>query len=126
MADQVDFVIDQGSDWVVQVSLQNDDRTPLNLRGYRAHLQCRATSGGTPVIDLSTAAGTITINGPLGQLNWGVPGAQTAAYTSQTASTPGSTVLLGVYDLFLEMPGGQLSKYLYGQISLTLSETLPF
>jgi hypothetical protein len=133
MADRLDFQIDQGGDWNFQIVLQNDDGTPLNLTGCQAHLKCRAFPASPIVlIDLSTMAGTMTLNGPLAQLNGCVPGAQTALYTPQAAAflvntlTQPGVVPFGVYDLFVEMCGGQLIKYVFGQITLALSQTPPF
>ncbi|AOY99910.1 hypothetical protein BKK81_12140 [Cupriavidus sp. USMAHM13] len=128
MADSLDFLIDQGADWNVQLVLQNDDRTPLDLTGCQVYLKCRAApSSPTALIDLSTKAGTITMNGPLGQLNWTVPGATTALYSGQPYALPQFGAMpFGVYDLFVETPGGSPMKYLCGQILLALSETPPF
>lgn len=133
MSDRIDFQIDQGADWNIQLVLQNDDGSLLNLSGCQAHLKCCAfPASPIALIDLSTTAGTMTLNGVAAQLNWIVPGAQTALYTPQPAAflvnalaQPGVTPF-GVYDLFVRMSGGQLVKYVYGQITLALSQTPPF
>ncbi|MGF6963034.1 hypothetical protein OKW43_000039 [Paraburkholderia sp. WC7.3g] len=133
MADQLDFVIDQGADWPVQLVLKNDDGSLMKLAGCQARLTCRAFPASPIVlIDLSTVAGTMTLNGLDAQINWTVPGAQTALYTPQSgafvpnALMPQGTVPFGVYDLFIKTAGGQLIKYLCGKILLSLGETSPF
>lgn len=133
MADRLDFQIDQGGDWNVQIVLCNDDQSLMNLTGCQAHLACRAfPSSPVALIDLSTMAGTMMLNGPLAQLNWTIPGAQTALYTPQPAAFLVNTLAqpgvapFGVYDLFVQMAGGQIIKYIYGQITLALSQTPPF
>lgn len=133
MSDRIDYVIDVGADWNQQLVLQNDDLSLMNLLGCQAHLKCRAfPSSPIVLIDLSTVAGTMTLNGLLAQINWTVPGAQTALYQPQPGAfivsplaQPGA-VPFGVYDLFVQSEGGQLIKYVYGQIMLALSETPPF
>lgn len=133
MADRIDFQVDQGADWNVQLVLCNDDQSLMNLTGCQAHLKCRAfPASPIALIDLSTMAGTITLNGPLAQLNWIVPGAQTSLYTPQPAAflvnalAQSGVTPFGVYDLFVQSAGGQLFKYVYGQIRLALSQTPPF
>ncbi|AOY90401.1 hypothetical protein BKK79_20090 [Cupriavidus sp. USMAA2-4] len=125
MADRLDFLIDQGADWNVQLVLQNDDRTPLDLTGCHVYLKCRAyQSSRATLIDLSTRTGVMVLDGPLGQLNWAVPGAKTALYVPQGYALPQSGVFpFGVYDLFIEAVDGGLTKYLEGQIFLAPSVT---
>lgn len=41
MAITADLDIDQGSDFVVTMDLQNDDETPMNLNGFQVYSQFR-------------------------------------------------------------------------------------
>jgi len=132
MADSLDFQIAQGADWAVQLVFKNDDGSVQNLTGCAAHMQIRAFPlSPVAIVDLSTAAGTMTINGPLGQINWTVPGATTLLYQPPAAlSQPNplnpNVVPFGYWDLFIQWPGGALIKELYGQVSLLLDITRPF
>lgn len=132
MADQATFVIDQGSDWIKVITLENDDGSVINLTGCEAHLQVRAyPESPTTVLDLSTAAGTLSINGSTGQISWDVPATQTAALSPSpgTASgfpQDGTIAPFGYYDLLVKWPNGQIEPYLSGQIVLKLGITHPF
>lgn len=132
MSDSACFVIDQGSDWNIQIVLQNDDKTPMNLTGCQAWLQVRPMpQSETLLIDLSTEAGTITLDGPSAQLNWCVPAAQTATFQPQPGLPLGlslnqNTFAFGYFDLLIKWPGGQVMPYLCGQISLKLGVTRLF
>jgi hypothetical protein len=129
MTDVLFFVIEQGADWGIQLVLQNDSGTPLNLTGCQIHLQVRPSpTSPTVLLDLSTQAGTITLNGSPGQINWDVSAEQTAAF-SQTygivlpAAFGPNCVPFGSYDLLVEWPNGQITRELCGQIALSLGTT---
>jgi hypothetical protein len=132
MSDALTYVIPQGADWNQQVVLLNDDGTLMNLTGCQVHMQVRAFPGSPVVLlDLSTAAGTIKLNGPASQINWDVPGSQTASFQPQPGIAPPSlgvpgTVPFGYYDLRVQFPNGQIVSYLSGQILLQLGITIPF
>lgn len=129
MADVLFFVIPQGANWKKQEVLKNDDGTPLNLTGCQVRLQVRPFPGSpTVLLDLSTQAGTITVNPTAGQINWNVPASQTQAFT-QTKGIPlpaafgPNCVAFGSYDLLVEWLNGEVTRYLYGQIALSLGTT---
>lgn len=62
-AAQVNLSVDQGSDFV-QVFTVQANGSVKDLTGYTAHMQVRKTIGSPVVIlDLSTTAGTIAIDG---------------------------------------------------------------
>lgn len=132
MSDSAIFILVQGADWNQQLILQNDDGSLMNLTGCQVHMQVRAFPGSPVVLlDLSTAAGSITLNGPAAQINWDVPGSQTATFQPQPGVTPLSqmnpgTTPFGYYDLRVEFPSGQIVSYLSGQILLQLGITVPF
>ncbi|SEI42918.1 hypothetical protein [Paraburkholderia diazotrophica] len=131
-ADIFHFVIEQGSDWVRQVVIKNDDGTVINLAGATAQLQVRSAPANTQtVISLSTADGSMTLDGPNGKLKWSMSGAQTAAI-AVPAGLPiplgpkGSGYLLGGYDLLVKDASGRLIKYLTGNVYLIPDYTRPF
>ena len=132
MADVATFIIVQGANWTQQLVLQNDDGSLMNLTGCQVHMQVRAfPSSPVVLLDLSTASGSITLNGPSAQINWDVPGSQTANFQPSPGVTPLSqmnpgTAPWGYYDLRIEFSGGQIISYLSGQILLQLGITIPF
>lgn len=129
MSDTAYFVIDQSSDWNIQIVLQNDDGTTMNLVGCQGYLQVRSTpQSTTTLIDISTAAGTMTLDGAAGQINWNVPASQTAGFQPQpgvalSSSLNQNTYSFGYFDLLIKWPNGHVTPYLSGQISLKLGVT---
>ena len=133
MVDTVNFELVQGADWVINIGLQNDDSTPVDLTGCQVHMQVRPyPSASAVVIDLSTANSGITItNAAQGQIAWHMTAAQTALLTPALSSPPGfqpSTLqrFLGYFDLFVEFTDGEILPYLNGQMFLDISITHPF
>jgi len=55
-------------------------RYPVNITGYSVQMQVRPTVGstGTPLVDISTALGTILIDGPNGKIELLIPKAVTS------------------------------------------------
>lgn len=47
--------IDQGSDFVAEFTLENDDETPIDLTGFEVYSQFRKSYGATSGYDFSTA-----------------------------------------------------------------------
>lgn len=45
MATVANLEIDQGSDWVSEIILENDDSTPMQLHGYSVYSQFRKSFG---------------------------------------------------------------------------------
>lgn len=45
MAAVANLEIDQGSDWVSEITLENDDSTPMQLRGFTVYSQFRKSFG---------------------------------------------------------------------------------
>jgi hypothetical protein len=126
------IVISQGADWLQQLVIENDDGTPVNLTGCGVHMQVRAWPGATTVLlDLSTAASTITITNPAaGQINFDVPGAQTAlfvpALNRPIGEWPIGTELFGYYDVRVQFPNEQIFTYMFGRVYMRPGVTIPF
>jgi hypothetical protein len=127
------YKILQGADWNEQLEFCNDDWSVINLVGCSADLQIlQSPQNPIVLLDLSTAGGTMTLNGAAGQLNWLVPAAQTA----QFQPSPGllspifgfDPVLrpFGFYNLRIKWPNGQLFRNLSGQVALSLGSTSTF
>lgn len=45
MATVANLEIDQGSDWVSEITLENDDNTPMQLNGFTVYSQFRKSFG---------------------------------------------------------------------------------
>lgn len=85
-----DIVFEQGKKFDFTVQALNPDKTPMNLTGYSGRMQVRETVDSvSTLVDVSTAGGQVTINGPLGIVNVLIGADVTASYTWKT----------GVYDL---------------------------
>lgn len=86
------------------------------LTGWTAKMQIRTKkTSGTVLAEYSTEDGTISINGPLGQVLVDVPGARTAALN----------VTSGVYDLYVIDPSSEPFRVLEGSVLVSLSTTRP-
>lgn len=96
--------IEQGATWRPTLTLRDTD-----LTGYTARMQIRADIDATDVLlELSTANGKITIDGPAGQIKPVLTDTQTATLTWTD----------GVYDLELTAPGGDVQRLLKGPVEV--------
>lgn len=132
-ADVCFYIIRQGSDWEEQVDLCNDDDSIIDISGCSAELRVVQTlQNQTVLLDLSTAAGTLVLDGPAGQINWAVPAVQTATLQGSPGLLPPvfgfdpSLVPFGFYSLRVKWPSGQLVTELTGVIALSLCATSTF
>ena len=71
--DIADLTIEQGVTFRVSLTYKDGTGVPVDLTGYRAHMQIRAKAGASVVlIDLSSSlGGGITLGGVLGDLTSG-------------------------------------------------------
>jgi hypothetical protein len=70
--------IDQGSNWFFTVTYANPNGTPINITGYTAAMQMRATPQSVnSVLTLTTQNGGITITGATGTVALQATAAQT-------------------------------------------------
>jgi hypothetical protein len=87
---------------------------PVNLTGYTARMQIRATLDATVVIvSLTTENGGITLGGTAGTLALLLTAVATAAFTFSTA----------VYDLEIISAGGVVTRLLSGNVVLSKEVT---
>ena len=92
----------------------NNSDAPVDLTGYTAEMDIRETpESSTVLLELSTANGKIVINGPTGEISLGLLAADTAALTWEH----------GTYDLILTSPGGFNEIPIYGEITVTPTNT---
>jgi|GEM_PF-1295348 len=79
--------------------------SPIDITGYQASLQARSQNG-TILLDLSTANGGITLDGPNGKLSL----LASPALTNQVAKP-------GWYEVELTTPSGDVYRVISGKIS---------
>lgn len=85
---QVDFTIQQGSNWSRTITLRNEDGTLFDLTGYAVRMQAREELSDTVTVISSTATVpniTIAISIPLGTVTLSMTAAQTAALLFNSA-----------------------------------------
>jgi len=97
----------QGATYTQTITWYNPDGSVVNLSGYTAQMNFRVTveDTGTPVIQLSTGAGSITINGTAGTVTFTVPASVTQGLSN------GQTL---VYNLFLTSGTAVVTSLLAG------------
>lgn len=113
-AAKYDMVIEQGADFVLPIIWQDATEAPLNLAGYTARMQARATvTSPIVLIDASTTNSLITITPATGTVTISIPAAQTAQFGWSNA----------VYDLELVSASGFVYRLLEGAITVVKEVT---
>lgn len=110
LAGRYNIVCDQGSTFVREIEIMDSDETPYNLTGYTARMQVRreVESTGTPLIELTTTNGRLSISGALGIITMSLTPTETAALTRS-----------GYYDLeIVQTSTGKVFKVLRGEFRL--------
>lgn len=103
------FRVDQGATFSRRVTWKNPDGTAVNLTGYTAALQVRATlDAATPTLELTTANSRITLGGAAGTIDFLVDA------TTMTAVPAGQYV----YDLELTAANGTKTRLLMGDFEV--------
>jgi hypothetical protein len=97
----------QGATLIRQITYYDTNGNPVNLTGYTADMQFRSTvqDTGSPIIDLSTANGGISINALAGTITFTI---------SSTISAILSDGQQMVYNLFLTSGTGVVTPLLSG------------
>lgn len=70
MATTTHLDIDQGSDWVTEITLENDDSTPMNLNGYLVFSQFRKSYGSSVAYNFTASV----TNAAQGKIQLVLPG----------------------------------------------------
>ena len=108
-----DIVFRQGAAFELNVQARNADGTVKDLTGYSGKMQVRPTvESATKYVDIPVV-GSITINGPLGQVAVLVPSDVTAAMTWES----------GVFDLEVSTNATNVIRLVEGFASLSKEVT---
>lgn len=105
MAETYELAIDQGSTLLVPFTLKDETGSVLNLTGYSARMQMRtAYASPSPVLNLTSASGTILIDANLGKLTL-------SASADVTAALPARRY---VYDIEIVSASGFVTRIVQG------------
>lgn len=105
MAQFYEIVIDQGTTCEQELSLFNEDDSPVDLFGYTARMQVRSSPSSPKVVDeLTTENGRIKISGGMLTLHW---------KAEKTSSIPAGGYR---YDIEIESADGNVERILEGAL----------
>jgi len=105
IAGTYDMVVDQGATLSRTVTWKDSTKTPIDLTGYSARMQARASAtSATTVIELTTVNGRIALGGAAGTVTLTVSATDTAALPAGRY----------VYDLELVSAAGVVNRLIMG------------
>jgi hypothetical protein len=108
-----DLLIEQGATYS-QVITYKDNGVAVNLTGYTARMQVRATlESASTLVELTTENSRIALGGTAGTITLTIAAADTAALTSGR----------GVYDLELVSGAGIVTRLLQGVATISRNVT---
>lgn len=108
MAD-FDITITDNADWSMVVTYETAGGAPIDLTGYTAIMTLRThPAASVAMLQLSSAAGEISINAALGMMTVSVTSAQAATLTQGR----------GVYDLMITNLGGSVTRIVGGTVTI--------
>jgi len=108
-----DLLIEQGANFS-QVITYKENGLAVDLTGYTARLQARATlESASTLVELTTANSRIALGGAAGTITLTISATDTAALTSGR----------GVYDLELVSGGGIVTRLLQGVATISRNVT---
>ena len=113
MAEQYNFIIDQGADWYLNIVYKDSTGAAINLTGYTAAMQFRQTaSSTTAALSLTTGSG-ITITGATGNLS----------IVASAAQTGGMEAAKYDYDLEITSSTGVVTRLIQGVATVNAQVT---
>jgi hypothetical protein len=105
-----DILIEQGATFRLNLVWKDSVGTPVNLTGYSARMQVRRSlNTPTPLLDLTTANGAITLGGING----------TIAVIASATLTDDLTARFAVYDLELQSADGTVTRLIEGKATIS-------
>lgn len=109
-AGDYDFTIYQGRTFSTVLTWKDQNNNPVNLTGYSARLQARAsTDAASTIVDLSNPSGGISLGGAAGTITLSMSEAATGALTADKA----------IYDLKVTDSLGTSNTLLRGTVFIT-------
>ena len=114
-AKKLDITIEQGAEFVMNLTWKNPAGSPVNLTGYTAKMQARLKySDITPLVTFSTSDGTIVLGGALG----------TVAVSGPATMSGITKPVVGVYDLELTQTStGKITRLVAGRAYISPEAT---
>ena len=110
LGNRYDLEIKQGATLSLTATWKDSSGTAVNLTGYTARLQVRATYDSSSTILSLTSASGITLGGAAGTISITASATVTAALTAPWS---------GVYDLELVSGGGEVTRLLEGAVTVS-------
>ena len=108
-----DIVADQGATLNRVFFLKTSTKTPIVLTGYTGRMHIRASASSSEIVETITSQnGQLTINPLLGRVDILLTPAETAALEPKVYA----------YDIELESPEGDVTKFIAGKLTVR-SET---
>lgn len=105
-----DILIEQGATFQLNLIYRDSDNAPIDVSGHTARMQVRRTyDAPTPLLNLTTENGAITLGGAAGTLD-------ISAAPDLTRELPPKG---GVYDLELVAPSGVVVRLIRGTVSVS-------
>ena len=106
-AAKLNLTVEQGATYSKRLVWRDKNKRPVNLTGYTAKMQVRATAASPVVIfELSTDNGRISFPA-------------VGVVQLDIAANDTDTIGAGVYDLKLYTPGGQEIRFIEGKFTVT-------
>jgi hypothetical protein len=115
------IVIESGATWREGVTLMEPDgETPTDVTGYEVRMEVRTRAGATEaLISISEVAGEdgeVTVGDADGHLSLRI---------TPTGTLKVRGLKKAVYDIFIELPGGDVDKLLKGAVTVDPNVTDP-
>lgn len=111
MATKYNLSIEQGASFYLKLTWKSATNQPINTTGYTGKMQIRNRVGGTILSDMTTENNKIKISSA-GVIELKLP----ASDTNQIKTN-------GVYDLQLISPSGEITRFLEGEVKISLAVT---
>jgi hypothetical protein len=110
MAQNYDITIDQGATFSFTFTYKDGAGDRVNLTGYEAKMQIREYhSSASPVLELSTEGGGISLGGELGTID----------VFATDEDTRDISIDQGVYDIELYAPDGTTIRLVQGKVFIS-------
>ena len=101
----IDFEVDQGTTWPVDMVMQNNDGSLIDYSGYLARMYLKRKLNGPAALQMTTSN---YISLGLGFIRWNVPDEVTADLSGEY-----------IYDLELESFDGTVQRLFQGNVTLS-------